>query len=189
MDSCHHRPWLSSIPKSQFMRLRRNCSDPHVFRAQAKILTDRFLEKGYSIESLLSVLNEVENMNRDSLLQDKLPQANPNSHPSSNIGVPFVTTYSLQHRSIKKIISKHWHIINSDNVLKDILPNRPQVVFRGAPSLRNRIIPNILDPPVKKLTFFDQLKGFYQCKKCRVCSYNTCTHRGTRSFVSTSTQI
>ena len=52
LNSCHHNQWLKSVPKSQYLRLRRNCSDPLEFSEQAKVLTSRFLEKGYNIESL-----------------------------------------------------------------------------------------------------------------------------------------
>lgn len=89
-------------------------------------------------------------------------------------GVPFITTYSLQHKNIKQMLSRHWHIVNNDRILKGIFPDRPHVVFRGAPSLRNRVSPNILDPPTRA-NIFSQLTGYYQCRRCRVCSLNSCT--------------
>lgn len=49
--------------------------------------------------------------------------------------------------------------------------------------------PNILDPPSKKIGFFENLTGFYQCRKCRVCSLSGCTYRRTHRFVSTSTSV
>lgn len=64
---------------------------------------------------------------------------------------------------------------------------KPRKFFRGAPSFRNRLAPNVLDPRVDKSTFFDQLTGFYKCRKCRVCSFNSCHDRRTQSFISTST--
>lgn len=143
-------------------------SNEHVW-----ILTGRFLEKGYAIDSLVPVLNAIQGMNRESLLQEKLLQSNE----FQNSGVPFVTTYSLQHRSIKQIISRHWHIINNDRILK------------GASSLRNRVAPNLFDPPTRKFTFFDQRTGFYQCRRCRVCSLSSSTHRRSIKFESTSTQV
>ena len=30
-DSCHHAPWIKGVPKSQYLRLKRNCTDPHDF--------------------------------------------------------------------------------------------------------------------------------------------------------------
>lgn len=51
-DSCHHSSWLDSVPKSQFVRMRRNCTRVEDFNIQAKILTDRFIEKGYEASTL-----------------------------------------------------------------------------------------------------------------------------------------
>lgn len=48
IDSCHHKSWPRSIPKSRFLRLRRNCTDIDTFSTQATVLKERFLEKGYS---------------------------------------------------------------------------------------------------------------------------------------------
>lgn len=46
-DSCHHRSWLDSVPRSQFLRLRRNCSDIDTFKVQSELLRTKFLDKDY----------------------------------------------------------------------------------------------------------------------------------------------
>lgn len=63
----------------------------------------------------------------------------------------------------------------------------PQVVFRGAPSLKDKLTPNILNPPIPRPGFFSELTGDYQCRRCQVCSINGCRARRTVSFVSTCT--
>lgn len=50
--SCHHKAWLGSVPKRQFLRLRRNCTNSEDFVSESSILRQRFLEKGYSAEAL-----------------------------------------------------------------------------------------------------------------------------------------
>lgn len=45
-NSCHHGAWLRSVPRSQFLRLRRNCTNQDDFLQEASILKKRFLEKG-----------------------------------------------------------------------------------------------------------------------------------------------
>lgn len=152
MGSCHHDPWLRSVPKSQYLRLRRNCSDPHQFLVQAGVLTGRFLEKGYQKEFLADTLDLVNATKREDLLVER----EPCEGGFSSMGVPFITSYSLQHRNIRKLIDKHWHIATNDAFLKDVLPDRPQVIFRGAPSLRNQVALNVLNPPVTTQGFFDQ---------------------------------
>ncbi|KAM9324544.1 uncharacterized protein PAF06_000603 [Gastrophryne carolinensis] len=48
--SCHHPRWLETIPKSQFIRLRRNCTSIEDFDAQSSLLSQRFSEKGYDMD-------------------------------------------------------------------------------------------------------------------------------------------
>lgn len=83
-------------------------------------------------------------------------------------------------------MNKHWHILGNDRVLKTILPIRPQVVYRGVPSLKDRLAPNSLNPPTNKPQFFGEFTDYYQCRRCQVCSVNGCRTRRT-SFVSSVT--
>lgn len=46
-DSCHHMSWLKSVPRSQFLRLRRDCTSIDTYLSQASLLKQRLLEKGY----------------------------------------------------------------------------------------------------------------------------------------------
>ena len=182
-DSCHHRAWLDSVPKSQFLRLRRNCSKLEDFGEQAKMLTSRFLDKGYEKEELYKQTREVEILDRGLLLLDKqVSTENQNQFVS-----PFITSYSNQHFLIKKLVRKHWHLIKEDAILGPALPEQPHVVFRGVPSLRDSLAPGVVDPPRNKPMFFQHIIGYHKCKKCAVCKINAIKERKTLSFVSNST--
>lgn len=79
--------------------------------------------------------------------------------------------------------------MGNDPILKRVIPDKPQVIFKGAPSLRNRLAPNALDPPVRGIQgLFDNLKGYYKCGRCRVCRLNSVPSRRTLKFTSSSTQ-
>lgn len=69
-DRCHHDSWLRAVSKSQYLRLRRNCSDAQEFLVQAEVLTERFLEKGYRKDTL----HVVKDTDREELLRDKVPR-------------------------------------------------------------------------------------------------------------------
>lgn len=100
---------------------------------------------------------------------------------------PFITGYSCQHFSIKKILYKHWHIIKNDPLLGPLLPDRPQVVFRGAPSIKSRVVSAVCDPPINKPMFFQHLIGYYKCRNCEVCSINAIAERKVCRLHSNST--
>lgn len=155
LDSCHHKSWLSAVPKGQFLRLRRNCSDANEFHREALDLKSRFVIKGYDAAMLDSLIVEIGNRERDDLLRDKPPQV----QDREDFGLAFITTYSSQHWAIKRIIRKHWSVIKNDRILGPLLSEKPRILFRGATSFRHLLAPNIPVPP-KRPTFFGDLKGF-----------------------------
>lgn len=70
LDSCHHDSWLKSVPRSQFIRMRRNCTDLSDYRVQAQILKSRLVEKGYVADSLQDIIEQVGTIDRFSLLRE-----------------------------------------------------------------------------------------------------------------------
>lgn len=121
-------------------------------------------------------------IDRDLLLSEK----SNNGSIETNFSMPFITSYSHQHYVIKKFVHKHWHILKNYHDLGKTLPDLPQVVFRGVSSLRDMVAPNVCDPQNTKLMFFQNMTGFYKCKKCSVCSVNGISGKKTTQFSSHS---
>lgn len=69
--------------------------------------------------------------------------------------------------------------MQSDKVLSSILPVKPNFTYRKAPSLRNRLVHNTLDPP-KQIKLFKNLK----CGKCLPCRVSKKTNKKKTSFTS-----
>lgn len=183
-DSCHHEVWLKSIPKSQLVRIRRNCSHLSDYFLQAENLKQRFCEKGYDNSLITKDIQQVALMDRASLLtaqSGKLKKQGDSKHKWS-----FLTNFSTQHRQVKDIIKKHWKILKSDTILGPVLPEQAATIFRGAPSIKGQIAPNVIDPP-KKISFFHNMQGFYPCRRCTVCKWNVCQARKMDTFNSTTT--
>lgn len=162
VDSCHHASWLRSVPKSQYMRLKRNCTEPEEFLVQAGTLTYRFLDKRHSKESLFDTLNQVMLLDRADLLKE----ISQGQGGDNVFKTPFITSFSNQHQNINHFINKHWHILGNNRILNTILPVKPWVVFPGVPSLGDKLAPNVLNPPKNKPYFFRELTDYYQCRKC-----------------------
>ena len=181
VDSCHHRRWLESVPRSQFLRLRRNCTRDSDFHLQSDMLKTRFLDKGYEPALVDNAINLVSATDRTSLLQVKPKTAKHDSFRWS-----FFTSYSIQHSEISKILNRHWKILLNDRILGPSLPNRAGIIFRGARSVQSDIAPNTIDPP-KKISFFPEANGYYPCRSCNVCVANTIVRRKIDSFSSTVT--
>lgn len=163
--------------------MRRNCTEVEDYGLQADILKKRLEEKGYDPISLQDIIEQVGKIDRSILLEG----GSRKQERKGTSLVPFVTTFSTQHHRIKSIIRRHWHLLGNDRVIKTFLPANSQVIFRGVPSLRDRVAPNVVNPPTKKLAFFQNLTGYHQCRRCQICSLNKSRTRETDTFVSTST--
>lgn len=148
---------------------------------QAQSLKLRFVEKGY----LPSIIDE--EINNVSLLdRQKLTTEQPKRVPDTKFKWSFVTQFSVQHKQVKGILNRHWNVLKNDPRLGPVLPDKAGVIYRGAPSLKSRIVHNVINPP-KKPTFFQDSKGYYPCRKCNVCVHNICGWRKSECFESTTT--
>lgn len=85
--SSHHPPHLKrSLPYSQLIRLKRNCSRVEDFEAEARILLDRFRARSYPDDVLLPALEKVRQIPRESLLN-----TTRDGNPTDRLNL--VTTY------------------------------------------------------------------------------------------------
>lgn len=98
----------------------------------------------------------------------------------------FFTGSSIQHRQIKNIFNKYSNVLKNDWVLGPVLPDRARVIYKGAPLLKGRVAPNIINP-LTKSSFSHNLMGSYPCRKCIVCCHNVTLGRRVESFGSTVT--
>lgn len=181
VDSCHHVSWLNSVPRSQFLRLRRNCTEKETFFEQAKILKSRFEDKGYNTDDLNLEIQKAVSIDRKSLLEVK-----PKKESDGRFRWALLTSFSTQHRQIKNIMRKHWGVLKQDSILGPLIPEGANVIFRGVPSLKGQIAPNIINPPTRPL-FFHDWTGFFPCRKCTVCQHNNIRTRKVSEFASTVT--
>lgn len=84
---------------------------------------------------------------------------------------------------------KYWPILKSDRILSTILPKKPRFVYKKAPThkkaptLKNHLVHNIIDPP-KNVKLFSDTKGFYSYQKCLSCRVSKEQPRKKKSFRS-----
>lgn len=83
-DSCHHKICLEGVPKGQYLCIKCNCTSLKDFERRVAILTQRFLEKDYDPVSLEATLNQVGNIDRDSLLIDRTNEPRSESGYATN---------------------------------------------------------------------------------------------------------
>ena len=96
-------------------------------------LKQRLYNRGYPVRLVKNILSEVRFENRKEALRSKPKQRNEI--------LLFVTTYNPAVLNLKKILMKHWHIIqNQPPGLAQIFKHKPIVSYRKEKSLKDILV-------------------------------------------------
>ena len=113
-------------------------------------------------------MGQVQKLDRTTLVADKDNPTGESTNVTHNFKM--ILDYNVQHKKFERIIAKNWSILKQDKVLGPVLPEKPQFIYKKAPSLRDRLAPSVLNPPVvSDNRLFKFLGGFYACGRCVPC--------------------
>ncbi|KAM9316367.1 tyrosine-protein kinase Blk [Gastrophryne carolinensis] len=127
-----YEPLKKGLPFSQFLRLRRIISDDDKFLQQAETMSQNFMKRGYPVEVVEKAKNQSFAKSRASLLRHNPRKVNKR--------IPCVLTYSTKCPQVRHIIRRNWHILSSDEKLKEVFQAPPMFAFKKSRSLRNHLI-------------------------------------------------
>ena len=131
--SSHTPSTRDSIPYSQFLRLRRLCSDEDDFHSKAAEMSSFFEERHYPSKVIVNALDKVRNIPRQDSLQPSLTNA--------SIDRPVLTLlYHPLTVPVPKIIKSHWHILQSTPNLSDIFDKPPLIAHKRDRNIRDRLV-------------------------------------------------
>ncbi|XP_078498180.1 uncharacterized protein LOC144754363 [Lissotriton helveticus] len=109
--SYHPRCQKDSIPFSQFLRVRRNCTNIKDFDIQAEIMKSKFIQRGYPHRLVRGAYKRARFYDRDTLLQSQKQKADPK--------LVCITKHSTMDSTVRQIINSNWHLLNAlDNQQK-----------------------------------------------------------------------
>ncbi len=97
-NSYHAKHVTNSLPKSQFMRIRRICASIHDYDVHANRFVQYFMKRNYHQKPLLTMMKEVREMNRETLLTYKKRDTTANNR------IPLVLTYNHKLEGIGRAI-------------------------------------------------------------------------------------
>ena len=169
-DSFHPRHLIKSLPISQFHRARRVCSSNEHYKKQAADLTNRFLVRGYKPEWINHASQRFDTVSQEDCL-------NPPKRVKKSMNAPLcVTKYSPMGFDFRKIMLKHWHVVESDPRLGSVFKEPPKLVFRRPPNLRDLVVHSYVKP--NNSNFLSDIPpGNYKCSNCAQCGFTTkCKH-------------
>ena len=122
-------------------------------------------------------------MERNILVADHVSKPNPDVN-----NFRMILDYSVEFKAFERIINKNWSILKNDRVLGPVLPARPQFIYKIAPSLRDRLAPSVLNPPIpRENKLFTFLGGFYACGRCVSCKHSKTNVKKRKKFLSFAT--
>ena len=133
-SSFHPDHFKRAIPYSQFLRLRRLCSDDDDFLVKSKDMAAFFTQCGYTCTSLEHNLRRVTAISRPDALRGS-EQAD-----TTTDRVPLVLTYHLFNTQVKRYLIQNSNILSADQQTRDIFPQQPFVAYRRDLSLRNMLV-------------------------------------------------
>ncbi|XP_075442459.1 uncharacterized protein LOC142487291 [Ascaphus truei] len=164
-SSFHPEHQIKGIPKSEFLRLKRNVSTERGFIERAGEMRERFTQTGYSNRCVEKGYRKALNTPRETLL---CPKAKINSDHQ----IRFIGTYNKQWHQLRQTLQSHWKILMTGPDLKRILGDKITMKSRKSPNLRDKLVTSHFVPTTNE-TFLSTVKkkGFFKCKNCSACRY------------------
>ena len=161
-SSSHPSSCKSSIPYSQFLRLRKICSENDDFESEANKMETFFVARGYPNDLIRRGRERASIKSRAELLENNA------GNNTANDRVPLVTTFHPMNQDACKIISGNFRILHDDSTTNNIFRKPPLMAFRRAKNLKDLLVRSSLpqDPP-------NHPTGTFRCNRtvCRTCPH------------------
>jgi hypothetical protein len=133
-SSAHPASCKNSIPYSQFLRIRRICSNITDFDTNAVKFAQYFQNRGYPLNLLETAVIKARRQDRDILLS---PQKTQTQQVDNNI---LVTQYHPLDDNLSIIVKQNWDLLGKSHNTQFIHQNKPLVGYRRPPNLKDLFV-------------------------------------------------
>ena len=200
--SAHPKHCRIGIPYSQFLRLRRICSDTDIFTHRCREMSKHFIRANYPPHVITEAFNKVYILDRSTLLLPKTPT--DAREPDQNLSF-LITTFHPTFRECTNIVTRNWDLLDRSSATRPLMNLRIIKGNRRAKNLRDLLVrarlPRLTTPPQQPLTLQQRLSNTRQtrtttirctrlhCRYCRLINrtgtitspiagkqYNTCNN-------------
>ena len=135
-NSFHPLSLLKSIPKSQFIRIRRICTHLSDYWLHATKFLEHFSARGFNRVKLQQQARSVASLDRESLL---CPPIDTPTNKQDRI--PFVLFWHSKFNGIGKVLHDNYNKMITDHpALKEVFPYPPLLSYRKNRNLRNILV-------------------------------------------------
>jgi len=156
-SSSHPSHVKNSIPYSQFLRLRRLCSDDSDFSLKSEEMCNFFNKRGYSASAVQAGHHRAQQIDRQAALQT--------SQRENNERIPYTLTFHPHNHAVKSIILKNFKLLHNDPDTGGIFSQPPLISFK-----RDKNIGNFL---VRSAFQTNEQPGTFKCARarCKTCPF------------------
>ena len=177
-NSCHPRHCKDSLPYSQFLRIRRLCSDIADFDHKVIDMGKHFLRRGYPPSI-------VENAAIKARRQDRNTLIHPAPKLKADVQKAFlITTFHPHFPEVKTIIESNWDMLAKSIGTKQLYDRRFTTGFRRLPNIKDTLVNAKVNDINVTPTNNAKPKSGSKCrfKKCRFCPKINHSGRITSTF-------
>ena len=130
----YHTPHvLKSLPKSQFLRIRRICTHDVDYWSNASRYIQFFVRRGFSKSSLALLAKEVFTLKQDDLLSERVKDKVDR--------IPLVTDWHQKFSGISRILHENYKRVAKDHPkFQEVFTHPPMVAFRRQKNLADRLV-------------------------------------------------
>ena len=143
--SCHPRNCKTGIPYSQFLRIRRICSDTNDFIVHAREMSKHFLRAKYPPAILQKAFSKAFHLDRDSLLKPKEDNQDPDAYLDE---IFLITTYHPSGRILGDIVKQNWDMLDKSSATREVINWKVTQGFRRPKNIRDLLVRALVRNPM-----------------------------------------
>ena len=165
-DSCHPKHCKSSLPYSQFLRIRRLCSNISDFDTKVIDMGKHFIRRGYPKSIVEDSMIRARRQDRNALLHPE-PKAKSGTNQTF-----LITTFHPHFPEVRSIIDSNWDMLAKSVSTRHLHERRFVTGFRRLPNIKDTLVNakvhEIAGSPAPTTS---KPKSGSKCKfkKCRFC--------------------
>ena len=156
-SSSHPSHAKNSIPYSQFLRLRRLCSEDSDFSLKSEGMCAFFDKRGYPASVVQGGHHRAQQIDRQSALQT--------SQKENNNRIPFTLTFHPHNHPAKSTILRNYKLLQNDPNTGRIFSQPPLISFKRDKNIGNFLVRSAFQMSEQPGTFKSA------CAQCKTCPF------------------
>ena len=182
MQKSAHPPGCKKGAFSQFLRLRRNCTNVTDYDTHAERLTQAYISRGYDKDDLEQARDKVRQLLRADLLQTKQKESTDNALVCT---LPF----NLRNVDARKIITDNWFLLSESPHLENLFETPPVFGYSRPKNLKDTLCQAVVKYPPDSQNTRVAIESIFDSDPCNRRNCKWCCKIDSRKRIkSTTTQ-